>query len=244
MKSQIKVLLLILTLIIPCLIVFQGCSEDSIMQIQVNNSNEFITAINKVDNGGTVILNCNVELNEEISISKKLILDLNGKTISNSTEIWHDDNDSNLDRLGLICVRSGGDLTITGNGTIDVLENDCHAIWLDADDAKLTIKNGNINGNVSVVYVRKGLAKIEGGNYSLKQLSSSDDSRYLLNCLDENYLSDKAVILVTGGVFKNFNPGENLSEGENTNYLGENFKVSALTTSSSVTYTVYEEIQE
>ena len=52
------------------------------------------------------------------------------------------------------------------------------------------------------------------------------------------------LLLVTGGVFKNFNPGENLSEGENTNYLGENFKVSALTTSSSVTYTVYEEIQE
>ena len=243
MKVKIRAILLILALIIPSIIVFQACGDEPIMEVYVNNSNEFITAIKSVDNGGTVILNCDIELSEEISISKKLILNLNEKTISNSSEIWSDAEDPNEDRLGLICVREGGDLTITGNGTIDALENDCYAIWLDAEDANLTIVDGNINGNVSAVYVRKGFAKIEGGKFNLKQLSSYDDSRYLLNCLDENYLS-KANILVAGGVFENFNPAENLSEGQLTNYLEENCKVSALTKSSGVTFTVYEQTED
>ncbi|MBO5955147.1 MAG: hypothetical protein J6Q13_04210 [Clostridia bacterium] len=81
-------------------------------------------AIEDAEVGSTVVIFDDVEIEEEISITKKITLNLNGKTITNVQEIWNDVEDPNLDRAGLICVRAGGDLTITGEGTIDALEND------------------------------------------------------------------------------------------------------------------------
>jgi len=187
--------------------------------------------------GETIVLFSDLEIDEEISITKKITLDLNGKTISNAQGIWNDVADPNLDRLGLICVRAGGDLTITGEGTIDALENDCYAVWLDAENAKLTIENGTFIGNISTIYVRKGQLQINGGSFDIKQLSNYDDYRYLLNCLDENYLNSTAQISVLGGVFNNFNPANNLSEGANTNFVPTGYDV----VENNGVYTVVEE---
>ncbi|MBO5955143.1 MAG: hypothetical protein J6Q13_04190 [Clostridia bacterium] len=178
-----------------------------------------VDAIEDAEVGSTVVVFDDVVINEEISITKKITLNLNGKTISNTGEIWNDVADPNLDRAGLICVRAGGDLTITGEGTIDALENDCHAVWLNAENAKLTIENGTFIGNISAIYVRQGQLQINGGRYDIKQLSTYGDYRYLLNCLDENYLNSTAQISVSGGVFNNFNPANNLAEGANTNFV-------------------------
>ena len=197
------------------------------------------SAVNAAEAEDTIVLFDDVVINEEISIIKKITLDLNGKTISNSEEIWNDVADPTLDRLGLICVRAGGELTLTGEGTIDALENDCYAVWLDAEDAKLTIENGTFIGNVTAIYVRQGQLQINGGNYNIKQLSPYSDYRYLLNCLDENYTNSTAQIIVSGGVFKNFNPKNNASEGVGTNFLAEGYDV----TENNGVYTVVESAQ-
>ena len=183
------------------------------------------SAVNAAEAEDTIVLFDDVVINEEISIIKTITLDLNGKTISNTEEIWNDVSDPTLDRLGLISVRSGGDLTITGEGTIDALENDCYAVWLDSEDAKLTIENGTFSGNITAIYVRQGQLQINGGNYNIKQLSNYNDYRYLLNCLDDNFSNETAQISVSGGVFNNFNPKNNASEGVGTNYLATGYDV-------------------
>ena len=183
------------------------------------------TAIEEAEEGATVIVFKDVVINEEISITKNITLDLNGKTISNTLSIWNDVADPTLDRAGLICVRAGGDLTITGEGTIDALENDCHAVWLDAENAKLTIENGTFIGNISAIYVRQGQVEINGGNYDIKQLSTHNDYRFMLNCFDENYSNSTAQISVSGGVFNNFNPANNAAEGVGTDFVADGYTV-------------------
>lgn len=240
MKKRIFSLILVASLIVPCMFLFTACKEEKPKAVvYVTQANGLNKAIKEVKNGGTVVLNVDVELKEEISITKKVTLDLNEKTISNSQEIWEDVENPKNDRLGLICVRSGGELIVTGNGTMQALENDCYAIWLDSETSKLTIENGTFIGNVSAVYVRKGQVEIKDGTFSIQQLSRYDDCRYLLNCLDANYLNETAQIIVTGGVFKDFNPSGNESEGLNTNYLADGYKVSAITNASGTTYTVF-----
>ena len=237
MKRKIFLMSLALALFFPSLFILQACGEKPKV-IHVNSAAGFERALERVKDGGTIILKDDIVLNKQISITKKITLDLNENTISNSKNIWKDSESSKKDKFGLLCVRSGGNLTITGNGTIDTLENDCYAIWLDAENAILTIIDGTITGNVSAIYARQGNVEILGGTFDIKKLSQHDDSRYLLDCLDENYLSQTANFVVKGGTYKNFNPAGNLSEGANTSYVAEGYSVSALTSAEGTSYTV------
>ena len=75
--------------------------------------------------------------------------------------------------------------------------------------AEVTLVNGEYVGNISTVYVFEGKAVIEGGTYSIQQLSTYNDYRYLLNLKDNSNSS----IVVSGGTFANYDPAN--SKGEN-----------------------------
>ncbi len=181
--------------------------------------------------GGEVVLGGDAELAAPIVVTGTSTLNIaEGKTISNTEGIWNVENKD----WSLISVR-GGDLTITGNGTLDAKEDDCYAV--DVQEGTVTIENGTIIGNVSAVYVLKGTANIEGGTYSIKQKSTFDDERYTLNCLDENFRAGTADIIVTGGTFNKYNPAisnsENpeavfVAEGYEAKQEGDNYVVSAV----------------
>ena len=96
-------------------------------------------------------------------------------------------------------IGEGGNATITGNGKIDALEDDCYAFDV-VDGGKLKIENGEISGNVSAVYVLKGSAEIKGGEFSIKQLDPyGKGTAFTLNCEDDAYKDKSASIVVTGG---------------------------------------------
>ena len=173
-------------------------------------------AIDAANSGDTVELVKDVDLTKTVVVNKTITLDMNGKKLHNTNGIW---NDANRD-WSLISVRSG-DLTITGNGTLDALKDDCYAVDV-RDNGKLTIENGKFVGNISAVYNRGGEVTIKDGDFSIKQLNSNnvqDGYGLLINCYDESYKNGEATITITGGTFQNFDPMNNQAEGVGTSFV-------------------------
>ena len=189
----------------------------------INNEDSLNAAIEAAGEGGTVTLEGNIELTKPVVINKEITLDMNGSKIYNKTGIWNTDAKD----WSLISVQ-GGNLTITGEGTLDALENDCYAIDV-RGGGTVTIENGTVIGNVSAVYVLEGTANIEGGEYSIKQLAPAplNDARYTLNCLDENFRAGTAKINVTGGTFNKYNPAISNSENPEAVFVAEGYKAVA-----------------
>ena len=185
-------------------------------------------AVDAATNGQTVTLIADVDLTETLIIKDKTItLDLNGKTISNSTDIWNEGTYS----WSLISVRDNGVLTIddiVGGGTLKAKENDCFTLDVYADDTKnventrLIVNAGNYIGNISAVYAYTGKVTINGGHFSIQQKESgSDPYRLTLNCYDSSYTAGRAGFTVNGGTFENFDPRNNLAEGAGTCFVAD-----------------------
>lgn len=148
-------------------------------------------------------------------------LDLNGKSIIATS-------------ADAIVVKDGATLTINGDGKVWAATDDnssANAIW---------VKHGNVTINGGSYYVGADGAKrndcIYVGADSQKDNASAYQStveiyggRFEAKVFDLNQywalnIQDKhttSKIIVYGGEFVNFDPSDNLSEGDNTNYLGK-----------------------
>ena len=171
--------------------------------------------------GGEATLTEDVVLGETVVVEpgKEVVLDLNGKTVSNTADLWNE----SIASWSLLSVR-GGSLTIKGAGTLQAKENDCFAVDVQ-DGGTVVIEDGTYVGNVHAVYVYEGTAEIKGGKYSIQQLSSNPDPYgYVLNCYDKNRENGTAKIIVTGGEFVKFNPADCAAEGAHTNFLAAGYK--------------------
>ncbi len=170
--------------------------------------------------GGEATLAADLDLGETVSVAagKEVTLDLNGKTISNTTDIWN----TAANDWSLLSVR-GGSLTIKGAGTLQAKENDCFAVDV-MDGGKVVIEDGTYVGNVHAVYVFEGSVEIKGGKYSIQQPSElASPYGYVLNCYDANCKNGTAKIMVSGGEFEKFNPADCAAEGAHTNFLADGY---------------------
>lgn len=154
-------------------------------------------AIRLAGKGKTITLLADVEQNTQLAINKSITLDLNGKTIKNTVDIWGDTANA------ILSITNGAKVTITGNGTIDAKENDCYTINVAKGD--LTIENGTFYGNVSVVQVEEGTLSVKGGTFDLHQ-KWEGSSKYLINCIDKAYVGGSANVAISGGTFVGFDP--------------------------------------
>lgn len=154
-------------------------------------------AIRLATKGKTITLLADVEQNTQLTIGKSITLDLNGKTIKNTEDIWGDKANA------ILSITNGAKVTITGNGTIDAKENDCYTINVVKGD--LTIENGTFYGNVSVVQVQEGTLSVKGGTFDLHQ-KWEGSSKYLINCIDKAYVGGSANVAISGGTFVGFDP--------------------------------------
>ena len=188
-------------------------------------------------NGGNIKVDANVDPSEVLVVAKDTTIDMNGKTIANTNEVWKDDSNS----WSLISARESADLTITGNGTFAAKANDCYAVDVQ-DGATVTIENGTFIGNIHAVYVLEGTAYIKGGFYSVQQKypDAAKADEFVLNCLDANYKNNRSAnIIVTGGTFVNFNPADCKAEGAGTNFVADGYSVISETKANGdVWYTV------
>ncbi len=153
--------------------------------------------------GDTVTLTDDIDVTAPIVITKKLTLNLNGNKIFNSESIW---NEAEYDWL-LFSMRAGGNLTITGAGTLQAEENDCYAVDV-MDGGICIIEDGTFVNNIHAVYVLEGTLVVNGGAFSVQQKYSDPDKadKFVLNCYDDHYRNGSASILVTGSTFTNFAP--------------------------------------
>ena len=174
-------------------------------------------AIRLAAKGKTITLLTDVEQNTQLTINKNITLDLNGKTIKNTQDIWGDNANA------ILSITNGAKVTITGNGTIDAKENDCYTINVVKGD--LTIENGTFYGNVSVVQVQEGTLSVKGGTFDLHQ-KWEGSSKYLFNCIDDAYASGSANVAISGGTFVGFDPSAS-PEGEGTSYLAPGYAPAA-----------------
>ena len=170
-------------------------------------------AIRLAAKGKTITLLTDVEQNTQLTINKNITLDLNGKTIKNTQDIWGDKANA------ILSITNGAKVTITGDGTIDAKENDCYTINVVKGD--LTIENGTFYGNVSVVQVEEGTLSVKGGTFDLHQ-KWEGSSKYLFNCIDDAYASGSANVAISGGTFVGFDPSAS-PEGEGTSYLAPGY---------------------
>lgn len=188
----------------------------------VDDAANFETALNNADK---VVLTADIDLVKTASLEsgKTVVLDANGKTVYNTSDLWDKPSESDCN-WSLVSVKDGK-LTITGNGTFAAKKDDCYPVDVQDEESAVTIENGVFVGNIHAVYVESGVAYVNGGKYSVQQKYSVESKAdgFVLNCYDANRENGTAMILVSGGEFANFNPGDCWAEGAHTNFLAEGY---------------------
>lgn len=113
-------------------------------------------------------------------------------------------------------------------------------IWLENPNSVVYIKSGNYttDGDGQAVYVGKDGGKfiITGGTFGTK----GQTIQYLLNIYDETRKGKdpREFILVKGGTYINWNPADNTSEGQHTNFVAEGYTVVESKDGNDTLYTV------
>lgn len=181
-------------------------------------------AIDAASAGDTVTLLTDVEQNSELSIDKSITLEFGGKRMYNTKAIRHDKdpNDENDRNVVAMIQINDADVTLTGNGKVECMQDDCYAINIDG--GSLTIESGEYIGNVSAVQVNTGSLAIKGGKFS--QIQNGYGDKYLINCIDANYANGSAKVSITGGQFVRFDPSkspEKAVEGKVPSYCAEGY---------------------
>ena len=163
-----------------------------------------------------------------VKANTKVTLELDNTLIQSSNPL-----------VDAVLVEDGATLVINGNGTIATSNG---------GDGYPIIANGNlvINGGTFVssydannkanacVYAKgNGQVEIYGGRFE------TTDGTFVLNIKDADRTT--ASIKAMGGEFVNFNPSDNASEGEHTNFVPSGYKVESYVEGDNTIYKVVQE---
>lgn len=190
---------------------------------EVSDASSLIKAAE--DGKSYIRLMSNIEVDRTVIVGSNwsyVTLDLNGHKITNSKSIWNADKGD----WSILSMRSvSGYLIVKGNGIIEAKEEsddskDAYAIDVQSESAKVLLVDGEFVGRTHSVYSFAGDVYIEGGKYSNTNKEKHD---YVINCYNDNY-KKTANIIVKGGEFANFNPGDCRAEGEHTSFLASGYK--------------------
>ncbi len=187
--------------------------------IDVSTESDLSNAVK--DSKKTIRLANDIEVKNTIVVNQEITIDLNGKKLFNTSDIWNEDTGN----WSLISVRGNGNLTIKGDGLLQAKENDCFTIDLYDENTSCTINGGHYIGNVDAVYVQKGKLVINNGEFEIQQLGTSKEYEFVINCLDASYKSKIATVTINGGIYHGFNPQNNASEGTGTNHISADYAV-------------------
>ena len=151
-------------------------------------------------------------------ITKKVTIDLNGKTIA-ATQA---DTEGN----GVFWVKTNGELTLNGEGTVNGVGGNKWNIGIFAENGGKVIINGGTYTNegaqddgpdgdhFDLIYVKNGGAvEINGGTFKC------ETPNWTLNSHD----TKKGTIVVKGGTFYQFNPSDCATEGAGTNFCADGY---------------------
>ena len=120
-----------------------------------------------------------------------------------------------------VALRITGDVVFEGTtGGIDCLDNgnDCgpYAVYVE-EGGSLVVNGGVYHGGGTAFQVRKGALYINGGTVYVTDFADPDYAgyKYVINCIDAQFISGEAIVAIKGGSFGHFNPAD--AHGEPTN---------------------------
>lgn len=170
-----------------------------------------------------IILKNDVTIDGESNqIGGKKDIDLNGHAI-----IFNNSNTRIPAALYLYgAISPSGEFKVS-NGTLDggnagygiaLMRGD----YLEIDN--VVIKNAAVHG----AYTAAGPITITGQDTYIESNYDTQNNKYMvLNVLDKDYNSGKTNIIVKGGTYKNFDPANNLAEGNGTNFVADGYHTEA-----------------
>lgn len=174
-------------------------SSEEIYKDVIEDIAEIDDTVNKflaeIAAGGNVVVPFNIALDAPLTITKDVVLDLNGYTLTSATDVFD----------------VSAKLTINGDGKIfAATDNTCSWCAVFAhDSADVTINGGEYSvsapeGDYNDLIYAKDNAKItiNGGVYHSAGTVRKDGTAFVLNLKDKS----NAKIAVTAGKFENFNP--------------------------------------
>lgn len=191
-----------------------------------------------LSNGATITLSEDYKVSKRdwhginIPAGKESVLNLNGHRFANEDNGYTADAKSALVVKGKLTINGDGDVFCEGNTTekqnvekqpsntcISVLEGG-HLIINGGSYSVGTDFPGKCNSTIYVENVGKaGKVEIYGGTFTNAQ--GLNGHSFVLN--QDDQLTEKC-ITVYGGTFIGFNPADNTSDGEHTNYVAEGYK--------------------
>lgn len=172
-------------------------------------------AFDAAQTGETVKLLNDVATDAAIVVTKKVTIDLNGKMIATTQ--------ADTEGCGVFWVKTGGELTLNGEGTINGVGGNIYNIAIWADGGKVTINGGTYTNvgaqddgpdgaHFDLIYAKNGgSVEINGGTFKC------ETPNWTLNSHD----TAKGTIVVKGGTFYQFNPANCTTEGANTNFCAD-----------------------
>lgn len=194
----------------------------------VNN----VTASNaqsKLVAGGVVNVAEDVVLTEAATEMK------NAATIKLNADLISSRNDDSSNAALSSTLTISADTTIDGEGAVENTE--AYAITL--RDGTLTINGGHYKAVTTAINVSKGKLVITDGTF--EALPYNGDYRYLINCNDANFKNGTAVVEITGGTFKEWDPSASKSENPIANFVLAGYKVVSEVKDGATWYTVVAE---
>lgn len=167
-----------------------------------------------------------------IPVGVESILNLNGHRFANEGNGYKADAKSALVVKGKLTINGDGDVFCEGNTERkpDVEKQPSNTCISVLEGGHLIINGGNYSVGTDVdkkcnstIYVenvgKAGKVEIYGGTFTNAQ--GSNGHSFVLN--QDDQLTEKC-ITVYGGTFIGFNPADNSSDGEHTNYVAEGYK--------------------
>lgn len=184
----------------------------------------------------TITLTNDSELTTEATVTKNVTINLNGHNIS-----------STQTALKI----TSGTLTISGNGTVKGASANAKgvtnifypAVYANGGNIVInggTYDDGGVDGYGFPTIYADGSSSVTINNGTFKNCATSDGKYWVLNTKD----GSSASIVVYGGEFYNFDPANNVNDGnpenQGTNYVADGYITECTATSPDYIYTVVE----
>lgn len=119
-------------------------------------------------------------------------------------------------KSGVYLNRYASNLEVKGNGVIHC--EGSYGLWNSATTGKIIVNDGvTVEAQTHAIYAEKGVIEINGGTFKLTDYDEADKDangnlKFLVNCLDKNYTSGTANVVIKGGKFYGWNPAVSYGE--------------------------------
>lgn len=204
-------------------------------EFTVYSMDQIEAALAAVKDGDKIVCGSNIEFDNNMFVNRNIEFhfDFNGYTLSNTVDICKQYDWS------FFSVRGGKMIfdDSKGTGGIKAKADDCYCLDIQGDGASIEINGGSYNGNITAVYVVVGNLVINGGYFDIQQLDDESPYGFVINAYDPYFKNGFAKMVIKGGKFHGYNPGNATSEA-GANLVPDGYQVKSETSGSDTYYSV------